>query len=240
LTKPKKKDYSITSLELAVFKDTRKKAAEFFHEIEGKKMIKFESVYLKRKDKEIFSGLDFFVQKNEKVLIQGKSGIGKTTLFKILLGFETIDKGRVSFNNLDIAKEHIKDIRDQIFYLSQDIDLKDGRVGELLDEIWEYNVLKNREKTHFSDLLNFLDLSDNLLDQTVKELSGGERQRIGLLICFLLDRPVWLLDEPTSALDDIMKKKIADYILDQDKTIVLISHDTVWKENNTVKIERWL
>ncbi|MBT7260726.1 MAG: ATP-binding cassette domain-containing protein, partial [Desulfobacula sp.] len=87
-------------------------------------MIKFESVYLKRNGKEILSGLNFFVKKNEKVLIQGKSGIGKTTLFKILLGFEPIDKGRVTFNGLDIVKEHIKDIRQQIFYLSQDIDLK--------------------------------------------------------------------------------------------------------------------
>ena len=203
-------------------------------------MIKFKSVYLKRKSKEIFSGLDFFVQKNEKVLIQGKSGIGKTTLFKVLLGFETIDKGKVSFNDLDIVKEHIKNIRRQIFYLSQDIDLRNERVNLLLDEVLEQNDLKNQDKTHLMDLLNFLDLSSKILNQTVTELSGGERQRIGLLICFLLDRPVWLLDEPTSALDDIMKKKIADYVMDQEKTIVLISHDDVWKENNAVKIERWV
>jgi len=204
------------------------------------KMIKFKSVYLRRKNKEIFSGLDFFVQKNEKVLIQGKSGIGKTTLFKVLLGFETIDKGKVSFNDLDIVKDHIKDIRHQIFYLSQDIDLKNERVSLLLDEILEQNGLKNQDKTHFTDLLDFLDLSSKILNQTVSELSGGERQRIGLLICFLLDRPVWLLDEPTSALDDSMKKKIADYVMAQKKTIVLISHDDVWKKNNAVKIERWV
>ncbi len=203
-------------------------------------MIKFKSVYLKRKSKEIFSGLDFSVQKNEKVLIQGKSGIGKTTLFKVLLGFETIDKGKVSFNDLDIVKEHIKNIRRQIFYLSQDIDLRNERVNLFLDEVLEQNDLKNQDKTHLMDLLNFLDLSSKILNQTVTELSGGERQRIGLLICFLLDRPVWLLDEPTSALDDIMKKKIADYVMDQEKTIVLISHDDVWKENNAVKIERWV
>ena len=203
-------------------------------------MIKFKSVYLRRKNKEIFSGLDFFVQKNEKVLIQGKSGIGKTTLFKVLLGFETIDKGKVSFNDLDIVKDHIKDIRHQIFYLSQDIDLKNERVSLLLDEILEQNGLKNQDKTHFTDLLDFLDLSSKILNQTVSELSGGERQRIGLLICFLLDRPVWLLDEPTSALDDSMKKKIADYVMAQKKTIVLISHDDVWKKNNAVKIERWV
>ncbi len=202
-------------------------------------MINFESVHLKRNDKEIFSGFDFFVQKNEKILIQGKSGIGKTTLFKILLGFETIDKGRVTFNKKDIVKEHIKEIRHQIFYLSQDIDLKNKKVKSLLEEILEYNLLKNQDKTYFSDLLKFLDLNDIILNQSIKELSGGERQRIGLLIGFLLDRPVWLLDEPTSALDDTMKNKIMDCIIGQEKTIIIISHDDVWKKNNTIKIERW-
>ena len=202
-------------------------------------MIKFESVYIKRKDKEIFSDLDFSVQKNEKTLIKGKSGIVKTTLFKILLGFEPIDKGRVSFNGLDIVKEHIKDIRQQIFYLSQDIDLKNEKVKTLLDEIWKHNLLKILDNTRFPVLMNFLDLNEIILNQSVKELSGGERQRIGLFIGFLLDRPVWLLDEPTSSLDEKMKNKIMDYILGLEKTIIIISHDDVWEKNKTIKIERW-
>ena len=202
-------------------------------------MIKFESVYLKQNSKEIFTGFDLFVKKDEKILITGKSGIGKTTLFKILLGFETIDKGKVNFNGLDITKEHIKEIRQQIFYLSQDIDLKDGIVNDVLDEILEYNLLKNRDKTKFAKLKNFLDLDDAIFSQTIKELSGGERQRIGLLICFLLDRSVWLLDEPTAAIDDSMKKKVADYIIDQNKTIIIISHDSIFKENEKIRIERW-
>ncbi|MCP3899062.1 MAG: ATP-binding cassette domain-containing protein [Desulfobacteraceae bacterium] len=202
-------------------------------------MIKLESVFLKQNNKEIFSDLNFFVKKNQKVLIQGKSGIGKTTLFRILLGFETVDKGKVHFNDLDIIKENIKTIRQQIFYLSQDIDLKNEKVSYLLDEIWENNSLKKTDKTQFKNIQKFLDLDDQILSQNIKELSGGERQRIGLLICFLLDRPVWLLDEPTSAIDDKMKKKVADYILDQEKTIIIISHDSVFKENKKIRIERW-
>jgi len=186
-----------------------------------------------------FQVLDFSVQKNEKTLIKGKSGIGKTTLFKILLGFEPIDKGRVSFNGLDIVKEHIKDIRQQIFYLSQDIDLKNEKVKTLLDEIWKHNLLKILDNTRFPVLMNFLDLNEIILNQSVKELSGGERQRIGLFIGFLLDRPVWLLDEPTSSLDEKMKNKIMDYILGLEKTIIIISHDDVWEKNKTIKIERW-
>ncbi len=202
-------------------------------------MITFKSVYLKQNDKTIFSGLDFVVQKNDKVLIQGKSGIGKTTLFKILLGFESIDKGRVTFNGLDIVKEHIKDIRHQIFYLSQDIDLKEKRVKSLINEIGEHNGLKNHDNTRFNHWIEFLDLNDMILNQPVKELSGGERQRIGLLIGFLLDRPVWLLDEPTSALDGSMKNKITDHIISQNKTIIIISHDDIWEKNHSIKIERW-
>lgn len=203
-------------------------------------MIKFESVNLTYSGKQVLSNLDFFVNKNEKVLIQGKSGIGKTTLFKILLGFETIDSGNVTFNGFHITKEYIRDIRSQIFYLSQDIDIKEKRIKSLFDEIWQYNFGKKPYNSHFTELISFLDLNETILDQTVKKLSGGERQRIGLLICFLINRPVWLLDEPTSALDDAMKEKIADYILNQDRTIIIISHDDVWKNKQTLKIERWL
>jgi len=201
-------------------------------------MIRMDSVYLKRGAKNIYSDLNLWVKENEKVLISGKSGIGKTTLFKVLLGFETIDQGSVLFNNHNIAKEHIKTIRQQIFYLSQDVDLQDEKVTNLLDLIWEQNLLKNRNH-QLSELLSFLELNSKILEQTVNELSGGERQRIGLLICFFLNRPVWLLDEPTSALDDTMKKKIAEFVLKQDKTVVIISHDTVWKTDHKIKIESW-
>lgn len=205
-------------------------------------MIKFKSVYKRQHNQDIFSGLDFFVKKNEKVLIQGKSGIGKTTLFKILLGFETIDRGDVLFNGLDITFEHIKTIRQQIFYLSQDIDLKSDVVNQLLDEIIEHGLIIDQDQAQrtIADLKDLFDLNDAIFNQTVNQLSGGERQRIGLLICFLLDRPVWLLDEPTSALDDTMKKNVADYILDKHKTIIIISHDNIWKSNKKIRIERWM
>ncbi|WP_300457961.1 ATP-binding cassette domain-containing protein [Desulfobacula sp.] len=203
-------------------------------------MIQMSSVDLNRKGKKIFSDLNLTVMKNEKVLIQGKSGIGKTTLFKVLLGFETIDKGSVTINGNRIDKDHIQDIREQLFYLSQDIDLKNDTVGALLEEIFIQNHKKPLESTRLNQLMGVFELNVTLLEQQVKELSGGERQRIGLVICFLLDRPVWLLDEPTASLDDIMKKKIADLILGQEKTMIIVSHDDVWKNNPAVKIERWI
>ncbi len=200
-------------------------------------MIKFESVHLKQKEKTIFTALDFAVQKNDKILIQGKSGTGKTTLFRTILGFESIDKGSVIFNGRAVTRNHIRNIRKEIFYLSQDIDLKNEKVGTLIDEVCDHNSVNGRGNTRFAQWLAFLDLDETILDQWVEQLSGGERQRIGLLLGFLLDRPVWLLDEPTSALDNGMKKKIADYILDLPKTIVIISHDDVWNHDERLKIK---
>ncbi len=200
-------------------------------------MIKFESVHLKQKEKTIFTDLDFDVQKNDKILIQGKSGTGKTTLFRTILGFESIDKGSVIFNGRAVTREHIRNIRKEIFYLSQDIDLKNENVGTLIDEACEHNSVKGRDNKRFAKLLTFLELDEPILDQRVEQLSGGERQRIGLLLGFLLDRPVWLLDEPTSALDNGMKKKIADHILDLPKTIVIISHDDVWNHDKRLTIK---
>jgi len=203
------------------------------------KMIQFESVYLARKDKKIFSGLDMIIRENEKVLIQGKSGIGKTTFFKVLLGFENIDNGSVKFNGYRIDKAHIKKIRSQIFYLSQDVDLMNNKVNILVDEILAANHKETLSKSGPEQYFSLLDLDHKILKQEIKDLSGGERQRIGLLICFLLDRPVWLLDEPTSALDEGLKKRLSGYILAQRKTIVIISHYDIWKKHPDIKIAGW-
>lgn len=205
----------------------------------AKKIIAFENVSLNRNHNPVFSNLNLSVHRNEKVLLQGRSGIGKTTLFKLLLGFETVDNGSVTFDGHAIDAAHIKKIRQQIFYLSQDIDLKQEIVGSLIDEILLFNK-KTIAARQLTALLSFLELGKTLLKQNVKALSGGERQRTGLLICFLLDRPVWLLDEPTSALDDAMKIKLAEYILAQNKTMVIISHDDVWKKNTSMRVERWV
>ena len=197
-------------------------------------MIRFESVCLTFQSRDIFSNFNFTVFENEKILIQGKSGVGKTTLFKLLLGFEIINKGNIFVNNSKINKTNIHSIRKQIFYLSQDIDLRQETISILIQEILKANSIKQKD-SKLKELLIFLELDSKLLKQEMKDLSGGERQRIGLLLCFLLNRPIWLLDEPTSALDDAMKNKIAGYICDQDKTIMIISHDDIWKKQKNIK-----
>ena len=202
-------------------------------------MILFESVSHDIGNTRIFSDLTLCVNKNEKVLILGKSGLGKTSLFRLILGFEQPKSGQIRVNGLQLNQIHIHQIRRQIFYLSQDIDLKNDIILRLLTDVWEFNFSQPLPREMVDKELNFLELSPTILQKRTKDLSGGERQRTGLLIGFLLNRPIWLLDEPTSALDNTMKKKIADHILSSDKTCIIISHDHRWQDNPTVRIERW-
>ena len=68
-------------------------------------------------------------------------------------------------------------------------------------------------------------------------MSGGERQRLAIIISVLLKRNIFFLDEITSALDKHLKKKVADFFVEKDDwTAIIISHDPVWLENQSVKV----
>ena len=199
--------------------------------------IELQDVCLAFSDRQIFSNFNLTISKEEKILVSGKSGVGKTTLFKLLLGFEQPNNGSVFINGNPVKPEHINTIRSRIFYLSQDIDFRNETVSVLLDEIFMANQCQP-EPSEMNEMLSFLELRNTLMDQPLEKLSGGERQRLGLLTCFLLDRPIWLLDEPTAALDDTMKHRVVNHILEQKKTIVVISHDNAWKNHDSVRVKR--
>lgn len=200
-------------------------------------LIEYDHICLAHGTKNIFSDFGFKIRKKEKVLVSGKSGSGKTTLFKLLLGFQEPEQGTIRYDGLPIDQTSVSNIRNQIFYLSQDVDFKNQNVSEALDEIFAANH-KNISPKTLDDTLRFLEMDSKLLTQEIEDLSGGERQRLGLLVCFLINRPVWLLDEPTAALDESMKQKMADYILNCDNTVLIISHDSIWQADLRINIKR--
>jgi putative ABC transport system ATP-binding protein len=122
--------------------------------------------------------------------------------------------------------------------VAQDTDLGEGKVKNLLDEIFSYRT--NKEKLDQEKLRAFmqeLELEGSILNQNFQELSGGEKQRIGILVSLLLKRNIYLLDEITSVLDMSLKKKIADYFLArEDWTLLVISHDREWERDWIEKI----
>ncbi|CAH2212172.1 ABC transporter ATP-binding protein [Tepidibacter aestuarii] len=204
-------------------------------------MIKFKNINLRFDDKVIFENFNMDVMDGEKILLKSPSGKGKSTLLKLLLGFHKINSGEILFDSRKLEKNNLVYFRTNIAYLSQDVELRNQNIWDLIVEVFSYKHNKNIKitKEKFLDVANYFDLPKDIIKKEARELSGGERQRLGLVICILLDRKVWLLDEVTSGLDKDMKQRVVDYVLKLDKTVLIVSHDNIWSENNIVRIEEW-
>jgi putative ABC transport system ATP-binding protein len=202
-------------------------------------MITINNLSYTRSGRTLLSGFSLQVNQGEKALIHGKSGTGKTSILKLILGFELPDTGQVLVNRRPVTKEHIKDIRGDVFYLSQDVDLPDLFGEEIIAAALASNHQPTPSGQQMDTWLKRLSFQQALLSQPTSRLSGGERQRLGLLLCFLLDRPIWLLDEPTSALDREMKSRVAHYISGTEKTVLVISHDETWQAIPGMTMKAW-
>jgi len=204
-------------------------------------MIELRNIGLAFKNLFLFRSLDYKIMSGDKVLLDAPSGTGKTSIFRLLLGFTQPTEGEVLMNGKILTPDTIQAVRARIGYLSQDADMPSGKVGEVIHEIFGYqhNKDKQLQQKKLLELLDYFELRHEVLEQAVTELSGGERQRVLLTILILLDRDVYLLDEPTSALDEKLKVKVRDLFLDLSATVLVISHDLVWSETNRIIVFRW-
>lgn len=205
-------------------------------------MIELKNIGVRYKDSYIFRNLSYVIPSGAKVVLNAPSGTGKTSFFRLLLGFQQPTEGEVLFDGKKITSDAIKEIRAKIGYLSQDADIPSGKVREIIDEIFSYknNQNKSLREDRLVTLLATLELGAEILEKKIDELSGGERQRLLLVILILLDREVYLLDEPTSALDEKLKIKVRELFMDIPATVLVITHDKVWIEAEKATVFNWL
>jgi len=202
-------------------------------------IIRYENIGMYFDSKKIISDFSIRILRGNKVLLRGKSGTGKSTLFKMLLGFKEPSEGLLYYKEKPLNSQVAWEIRKEVSYVSQDTDLGQGPVKDLLDEVFSYRP--NREKKSFerlNTLMKELELEKDILEKNFETLSGGEKQRIGILISLMLGRDIFLLDETTSALDIGLKKKVADLFLkSEDWTVFIISHDIEWERDGVELVE---
>lgn len=194
-------------------------------------VIEISNIHLKYADKEIFNDFSLSIKKGEKLLITGKSGKGKSTLFELLLGFADAKSGEIFINGKRVEAEGFTESRKCFAYVNQDVTLRKGKARDVLKEISKFS--DNHYDGEFDEnLAEFFEFDSKLLDKDIEELSGGERQRLGIILAIMLKRPIFLLDEVTSALDRELKKKVVHYFSTCEQTVIAISHDTEWLANN--------
>lgn len=179
--------------------------------------------------KKIVDAISLTVQPGEIALLLGSSGVGKSTLLRILNNLETIDAGTVQLNGTNLLHKQ-KNSKPLVGMVFQHFNLFEQLTAAqnitLALELVAHKT-KDEARTIAHHLLNHYGLQDKA-DAYPAQLSGGQKQRLALARTLALKPPVICLDEPTSALDPVLTSSVAQTIqeLAEQKYIVLVaSHD---------------
>ena len=180
--------------------------------------------------KPLYSGFSLQVEPGERVALQAPSGFGKTTLCRVLAGFERPQTGQVLVDGVDIAKYSGKQLT---AYRRDDI----GFVFQFYNLIPNLTALENvelalqicKDPLPAEEVLREVGLGDRLKNFPA-QLSGGEQQRVSIARALAKNPKLLLCDEPTGALDyntgKAILKLLQDTCREKGMTVILITHNS--------------
>ena len=167
-------------------------------------------------NKPILDEVSFTLRRGMKMAVMGQNGVGKSTLFSLMTGERASTDGeinrshgmKVAISSQVIPREKMElTVRD--FFASY-FDKKIYDIDPKIDDVLEVVNLKHHEKLH---------------DRIIKSFSGGQQARLLLASALIQDPDLLLLDEPTNNLDKAGIEHLTKFLVDYDKTCVVISHD---------------
>ncbi len=199
--------------------------------IDFDKELRLENLTFGYKDKKnLFTCLNLSIKKGEKIAFIGESGCGKSTLVDIIIGLLSPKEGRVLLDENELNMKNVKNYRQKIGYIPQNIYLfndsiaKNISFGDEVDEEKLQRVIKQANLEHF--VKNLPQGVQTKVGDGGSNLSGGQKQRIAIARALYLDPEILVLDEATSALDTESEARIMDeiYKISKDKTMIIIAH----------------
>ncbi len=177
----------------------------------------------------VLRDLSFRVSPGEYVALVGRSGCGKSTIVRLLLGFEKPERGTVFFGSYDVNKVDVRSLRRHIGTVMQDGRLFLGDMksnitistpAATLDDAW-----KAAEIAGIAEDIRKMPMGmQTLVTEGSGGVSGGQRQRLMIARAVCGNRKILILDEATSALDNVTQKHVIDSLDALDCTRVVVAH----------------
>ncbi len=193
----------------------------------------------------IIHRLNLRIEAGESVALTGPSGLGKTTLMKLMCGLLVPTEGRIFVNQLDIHKAGINNYRDQIACVLQDDKLFAGSVADNIagfsEDIDRDRVSECAVRCHIHDEIMHLPMGyETLVSELGGSLSGGQRQRLLLARALYRQPKILFLDEATSHLDLDNEARINAAIGALSITRVIIAHrpSTIASADRAIALDR--
>lgn len=209
--------------------------------IRGENMIEFKGVtkyFIDGNNKKfILSNASVSFKQGEKIAIVGRSGLGKTTILKLLLGIESVDDGEIEIDGIKVTDYMEKDLlrfrREVVGCVFQNFNLISNLTVE--ENIMLPTYFYNNNKIKIERLLDEVDLPRSILSQNINTLSGGEKQRVSIARALINSPKLLVADEPTGNLDTENEDKVIKLFKrineDLNLSIITVTHSDKVAEN---------
>lgn len=202
--------------------------------VEKLKKVIFKDVsfnYDSRKDVEVLKNVSFEISSGKQVALVGASGSGKSTIASLLMRFYDPTSGDIKINDGNYNQLDLKNWRNYIAYVPQDVILFSGSVKDnviygKVNASDEEVVLALKKANAYDFVMKFPEGLDTEVGERGVQLSGGQKQRISIARAILNDPQLLILDEATSALDSESESLVQEALnnLMKDRTSLVIAH----------------
>ena len=179
----------------------------------------------------VLKDINLEICRGEKIAFVGESGSGKTTLANLLVRLYEQEKGSIKLDSIDIREFSIKQIRDNISYISQNTFLFSGTIRENLlfgnSDVSDDDISQVCKICELEEYINSLPLKFNTrIEENGKNLSGGQKQRLAIARALLKKPEILIMDEATSNLDYVTERSIEKTInnFSKNMTTIIIAH----------------